>query len=213
MADNTPFVASTDPAAPKIADDEVSYSGDNAKVQIIQLGFVSGAEGARSVSKMPDFATAIGAQADASAAADNSTASLMSLFKRLLARLTTLIGLLPTALGTGGGLIEEGVSRTTTITVANAASVTATAVDTNGARNIGIVVDAAFDGTQIQFQVSYDNVTFVPLRDITNTLVTQTVTAGAAHDLYGEIMVWRYIKIATVTVQTGATNFVVVMRS
>lgn len=53
MADNTAFLASLDPASPKIADDEVPYSGDNAKVQIIQLGIVTGAEGSRTLAKLP----------------------------------------------------------------------------------------------------------------------------------------------------------------
>jgi hypothetical protein len=53
MVDNTPFVASTDPAAPKIADDEVSYQGDLAKVQLIQLGVVTGIEGAHALTKIP----------------------------------------------------------------------------------------------------------------------------------------------------------------
>lgn len=46
----------------------------------------------------------LGAQADAAAASDSGTASLISLFKRLLGRITTLIGQLPTALSVGGNL-------------------------------------------------------------------------------------------------------------
>ncbi len=45
-----------------------------------------------------------GAQADGAAATDTSTASYVSLFKRLLQRLTTLIGQLPTALTGSGNL-------------------------------------------------------------------------------------------------------------
>jgi hypothetical protein len=45
----------------------------------------------------------LGAKADAAAAADTSTATQISLFKRLLQRVTTLIGLLPAAL-VGGRL-------------------------------------------------------------------------------------------------------------
>lgn len=40
-----------------------------------------------------------GAEADAAAATDTSTATYMSLFKRLLQRITTFIGLFPTSLG------------------------------------------------------------------------------------------------------------------
>lgn len=62
MPDNTAFTPSTDPASPKIADDEVSYSGDLAKVQLIQLVIVNGLEGSRTVSKL---ASGAGVLADA----------------------------------------------------------------------------------------------------------------------------------------------------
>jgi hypothetical protein len=53
VADNTLFQASLDPAQPRIADLEVPHSGENAKVQIIQLGIVTGTEGARTLQFVP----------------------------------------------------------------------------------------------------------------------------------------------------------------
>lgn len=59
MADNTPFQASTDPAQPKIADKEVTHSGDQAKVQLIQLVDVVGTEGAYTLREMTALDTLI----------------------------------------------------------------------------------------------------------------------------------------------------------
>lgn len=113
MADNTPFVASTDPAAPKIADDEVTYSGDpNAKVQIIQLATVQGAEGSRTLTKMTDFSAAIGTPGDAAATTDGGTFSLIALFKRFLGTklpaglgATTAANSFPVTLSTDGQFV------------------------------------------------------------------------------------------------------------
>lgn len=46
MADNTLFQASLDPAQPRILDKEVLHSGENAKLQYVGLGIVTGTEGA-----------------------------------------------------------------------------------------------------------------------------------------------------------------------
>lgn len=199
MTDNTPFLASTDPASPKIADDEVSYSGDNAKVQIIQLAVVTGPEGSRTVTKLSDFSV-----------------TLTNLLTEVLAQgvdFDTYLSRFPAALATGGGLKTAGTERIISATVAAGTSLSGT-IDTEGARNLGLVVPTTFDGTQIRFQVSHDNVTFFPLNDVTNTRITQTVSANTAVDLVGELMVWRYIKIETVTAQaTTDTVFQVVLRS
>lgn len=53
---------------------------------------------------------AVGAQADAAAAADNSNASLIALIKRNNQRLTSLIGLLPTAIGNTTKAASLGVA-------------------------------------------------------------------------------------------------------
>lgn len=210
MADNTTFQASLDPAMPKIADDEVSYSGDtNAHVQIIQLGVVSGAEGAHALTKMRDFSTGIGESADAAAGSDTGTASLVSLFKRLLS------SKLPASLGVFGGLLTSGVNAVLTASVAAGATLQATGSDLGGLRTWGIVVPSNFDGTQIQFQTS-DSLggTYVPVYDITNTRVVMTVAVSRYYDIPGELMALRFVKIECVTAQvTDATNFLIIGKS
>lgn len=57
MNDNVGINASLDPASPKATTDEVLYSGDSSHVQIIQLGFVTGAEGSKTLVKAPGDGT------------------------------------------------------------------------------------------------------------------------------------------------------------
>jgi hypothetical protein len=183
MTDNTPFVASTDPAAPKIADDEVSYNGDLAKVQMIQLVTVGGVEGAHTgPTKLADF-----------------SATLTSLLNKFAG--TVILG----------KFIRAETFLTATVAIgANLSN----AIDVAGYSIVAIHVPSTFDGTQINFQVSYDGTNFLPLRDATNTLVTMTVTAGAAHAPWAELQGHRAIKINTVTAQaTTATDFVVQVQS
>lgn len=54
------------------------------------------------------IASNIGTTNETVAASDTATSGLNGLFKRFLQRITTLIGLLPTALGAGGGLKVDG---------------------------------------------------------------------------------------------------------
>lgn len=92
MPDNTLFQASLDPAQPRIADKEVLHAGDLAKVQIILLSEVLGSEGAYTLRELTALDTIIGQLADAAAGSDTADASLNALVKRLLQRMTTLIG-------------------------------------------------------------------------------------------------------------------------
>lgn len=186
MVDNTPFLASTDPASPKIADDEIAYSGDNAKVQIVQLAIVTGAEGAHSMTKLGDFS----------------------------ATLTSILNRLPAALGGGGGLRDEAVERVLTASVAIAGNLSAE-LDLTGLRNWGFIVPSTFDGSLINFQMSDISAgTYIPVYDITNTLVQMTVTAGRYYDIPGELMGIRFLKINCVTAQaTTTTVFTIVGKS
>lgn len=169
MADNTPFVSSLDPASPKIADREVSHSGDTAKVQLIQLASATGVEGAYT--------------------------------------------LRTSSIGPGGGQRTEATCRAVPFVVPLGQTVPAAGIDTDGARSLGLIVLANFDGTQIRFQVSTDNLTFYNLYDASGTRVTQTVQSGA-NNLFAEVLDYQYIKVETVTVQAGTdTNFILCMRS
>jgi hypothetical protein len=165
MADNTPIVASTDPASPLIADEEVPHSGELAKVQLVQLCVVTGVEGAYTLSK----------------------------------------------LGILGKVLRAETFLTASVAVgANLSN----AIDVAGYSVVTIYVPSTFDGTQINFQVSYDGTNFSPLRDATNTLVTMTVTPGAAHAPWAELQGHRAIKINTVNVQaTTTTDFIVQVQS
>jgi len=73
MADNTPFVASLDPASPKIADLEVTHSGDQAKVQLIVLTEVTGSEGAYTLRRLTALDTLLQSLLGSATAADAGT--------------------------------------------------------------------------------------------------------------------------------------------
>lgn len=98
-------------------------------------------------------------------------------------------------------------------TVTNGTSISNAGIDCRGMDPVGIEVPSTFDGTQISFQVSPDNVTFQPLYDATNAQVVQTVAASRSYPLWGELAGWSYIKIATATPQTGDTVFRIQLRS
>lgn len=105
-------------------------------------------------SQVDGHSVTVGAQADAAAASDTATASLIGLTKRLLQRITSLIGLFPTAL-TGSGnfkvaLVESTATQAVSGTVSatqsgtwNVATVSALTAITNalpaGTNNIGDV--------------------------------------------------------------------------
>jgi hypothetical protein len=187
--DNTPFVASLDLAAPKIADDEVPYSGDLAKVQIIQLAFVTGAEGSHVLAKIgpgPQLAA------------------------------TSLPVTLPTDSLTPGGAFRVGSSETVlAASVASGQTLQAAGSDLGGLRNWGILIPSTFDGTQIQFQMS-DTLggTYVGVYDITNTRVIMTVAASRYYDIPGELLGIRFLKIECLTAQaTSATDFLIIGKS
>jgi hypothetical protein len=58
MADNVTLPAQgTGSTTPIVAADEATYSGDTAQIQLVQLAFVSGAEGSRTVGKSPGDST------------------------------------------------------------------------------------------------------------------------------------------------------------
>lgn len=197
MPDNTSIRGSLDPADPKVADDEVSYSGELAKVQIVQLGFVSGIEGSRTVAKVADLGALL-------TSIDGHVDQLEGYSDGLEGLLATLTGQLPASLILNAlktAAAEVVISQTVPV----GASAPVAGVDLAGLRNWGILVPSNFDGTQITFQTS-DTLggTYATVRDVANNPVTQTVTAGAFHDVFGELMSIRFLKINTVTVQAGS---------
>ena len=90
-----------------------SLTSIDAKTPALVLGAVPVTlGGTQAVSLASGAVIDLGAQADAAAASDSSTASLISLFKRLLVRITALIGQLPTAL-TGSGNLKVSIEEST----------------------------------------------------------------------------------------------------
>lgn len=71
---------------------------DDGSFELYVITTAGGGSGAVTVGDGAD--ATFGAKADAAAATDTATATYMSLFKRFLERVTTLIGLFPTSLGT-----------------------------------------------------------------------------------------------------------------
>ena len=86
-------------------------------------------------------------------------------------------------------------------------------VDIRDMAIFAILIPANFDGTEIKYHVSYDNTTFYPLYDGSNTLIADTVTASTARDLPVELAPWAWLKIETTTDQaTSDTVFIVVAK-
>lgn len=121
MPDNT---AITPGAGVSIATRAVTYSGDAVQVQAVGLVTFAGADDAKTVADIPagegaaatalrvDLATdgtVIGIVTEAAPGTDTASSGLNGRLQRIAQRLTSLIALLPTALGAGGGLKIEGV--------------------------------------------------------------------------------------------------------
>ena len=121
MADNTPITAGT---GTNIATRQVTYSGDTAQAPVVGLVTFAGADDAKTVADVPagegaaatalrvDLATdgtVIGTVTETAPATDTASSGLNGRLQRIAQRLTSLIALLPAALGGGGGLKVEGV--------------------------------------------------------------------------------------------------------
>lgn len=157
----------------------------------------------------------IGAVSEAAPASDTANSGLNGRLKRIAQNLTTLIGLLPTALTPAGALKDGCAEAVLTASVATGVSLQATGTDLAGLRNWGILVPSTFDGTQIQFQMC-DTLggTYVPVYDITNTRVVMTVAVSRYYDVPGELMAIRFLKIETLTAQaTTSTDFLIIGKS
>lgn len=96
-------------AGDKVAADDVTYSADTAKVQLVRLVHVTGAEGSKTVVALDPVATeaaalatatAAGAQNDAAAAADGTgNYGVIGALKRALLNWAALLARLPASLG------------------------------------------------------------------------------------------------------------------
>lgn len=72
------------------------------------------------------------------------------------------------------------------------------------------IIPAAFTGASVSFKVSSDGTTYFPVRDSTNTLISQTVTVGNAYQFPDEIGGARYVKIVSASAE-GAARTILIM--
>lgn len=90
--------------------------GDVVQGAVGDAAVAAGAAGTHSA-KLRTISGGVGASSDAAASGDTGTFSLVAAVKRLLARFTTLFGLLPSSLGAQGGFKIEGVPSGTAVPV------------------------------------------------------------------------------------------------
>lgn len=77
---------------------------------------------------------------------------------------------------------QGSFSPAASVVIASGQTVSA-ALDCGGFSLVGLVIPAAFTGTAITFQVSADGVTYQPLYDSSNTVVSITVAQGRSYAL------------------------------
>ena len=213
MADNVGVLPSFEGTAVQVATDDIG----GRHYQIVKQSF--GPDGTAipiqdtNAGRIPVGGAALGNPDDASAAADDSNTGLLSLFKRSLAKLTSLTTQLPAALIPNSGSLKTGSGEVVlTAKVASGATLQASGSDLAGLRNWGLMIPSTFDGTQIQFQMC-DTLagTYVPVYDITNTRIIMTVVASRFYDIPGELTSIRFLKIECVTAQaTTDTDFLII---
>lgn len=111
MADNIDLV--NQPASLNLATDELTHSGDTAQVQVVHAYEVTGAEGSKTHTAVA-YSTLYGAVTETAPATDIASSGLNGRLQRVAQRLTSLIALIPAALGANGGLKVDIVGDTGT---------------------------------------------------------------------------------------------------
>ena len=161
--------------------------------------------------------TLIGVNGDPTDAivAAGAAGTLSAKLRRVTQGLEDLKTLIALAASTNviGKVLKTETTATATISIGTSTTVSNT-VDVRGYDIVGIVIPSTFDGSVISFQVSNDNVTFQPLYDFSDSLVTMTVTPSRSYPVYAELIGWSYIKIICSTAQaTTDTVFTLQLRS
>lgn len=92
------------------------------------------------------------------------------------------------------------------VVVAGGAGGLSGAIDCEGAASIQVITPAAFVTSNLEFHVSHDNVTYVPLIDAAagTTIVVTALDASQGVTLPAAVLAARFLKIESVTDQTGA---------
>jgi hypothetical protein len=99
-----------------------------------------------------------------------------------------------------------------TTVMASGASATGP-VDGRSGSAFGIMVPAAFTGTVINFAVSADGLTWVPLYDASNALVAQTIAPGRGYSITTAVAGWPFWEITSPSAQGGDRSIVIVSKS
>jgi hypothetical protein len=77
----------------------------------------------------------------------------------------------------------------------------------------GIITPATLTGTALSFQVSQDGVTYYPLYDSTNTLMSVTVGASRAYTFDpAAFNPWNFVKVVSNATEGGSRAFVLAVR-
>lgn len=222
------------PVSGKAATDEVTYSGDaDAHVQLFRPVHVTGSEGSRVVADIIGTSTpggsapgivvrdagqvtTIGALTETAPATDTASSGLNGRLQRIAQRLSSLIALLPTALGANGGLKVEGVSSGTVIPVSLSASSIAAATPflANALSNTAVTVVASAK-TLDSYYLHNPNTAkaYVQLFDAASVTVGTTVPKwsicvppeSAANLANVNLGFSNSIKVAATTTPTGST--------
>ena len=75
------------------------------------------------------------------------------------------------------------------------------------------VIPATFTGATVSFLVSADGVTFYPLRNATNTIISYTVTGGNAYPFPDEVGGALSLKIRSASAEAAARTIVVSIKA
>ena len=98
------------------------------------------------------------------------------------------------------------------VTIANGA--TDSSVLTIDNYSFGLfTIPSAFTGATVSFLVSADGVTFVPLRNASNTLISYTVTPSNAYPFPDEVGAAFAVKIRSASAEGAARTIVVSVKS
>jgi hypothetical protein len=83
------------------------------------------------------------------------------------------------------------------------------AIDLQGTFLVGLIIPANFDGTQLQWEVSRDGITFYEDYNAAGTRMTATVTPGKACSFSAQdFAMWRFIKLVSVTTQATTDTII-----
>lgn len=109
-------------------------------------------------------------------------------------------------------------TRTNQVTIASGAT-TSISVDTSAFGEavglVGFIMPAAFTGASLSFKVSQDDVTYVPLNDSSNALVSITVTASTAYgfkqDVRSCLDPWRFFQFVSASSEAAPRIIVIIV--